>query len=260
VVNGLRRCAWLCLLLWALAACGSSPATSSATTSAPSATHKPAPTTAPGPCAGVTTTTSIADVSPACAALWAPYGVTKVPPDDLLQGTPAPPPVVNETGGAVSDAQANAWALAANRGSRWFQWAEANVQPGLLSHLGTVGLVPEVEMQALAAGESVLQPGCSVFPTAVKLFPLVAADLPFFTTLGEKVQVGYVFVATYAPNCAVTALTPDGHTSVIESSASTSTVFSPGLSHDDLRLGSVWFTTGGANCGDRGAPAQWCTQ
>ncbi|MDQ2960816.1 MAG: hypothetical protein M3R48_07170, partial [Candidatus Dormibacteraeota bacterium] len=206
----------------------------------------------------MTTTTPIADVSPACAALWSPYGVTKVPPANLADGTPVPPAVVNETNGAVSDAQANAWALADSRGSRWFQWAEANVQPGLLGHLGIVGLVPGVEMQALAAGNSVVQPECAVFPTAVRLFPLQAADVPFFATLGESVGVGYVFVDSYPANCSVTAVTPDGQSKVIESYPTASRTFNPGYLAADALLGTVWYVNGGANCGNPGAPIQWC--
>src|SRR5438105_14767816 len=66
-----------------LAAGCSSSTTPTPTTSAHSASKSPA--VSPGPCATVKTTTSIDQVPTACAALWAPYDVTKVPPPDILQ-------------------------------------------------------------------------------------------------------------------------------------------------------------------------------
>src|SRR3979411_1282610 len=132
----MRRLAMVAMLGmgWALAACGS---ISTHTPSAGSSASPSASVTVGGPCASVKTTTAIVDVPPACAALWAPYQVTKVPPPDILQQerVPLAPPVKNSTNGAVSDADAQLWANADNAGSGWFKWAEANGQPGLIRYL-----------------------------------------------------------------------------------------------------------------------------
>ncbi len=132
------RCirAWLGLAIavMALSSCGS-PAPPVTATARPTPTSLPRPSAAAGPCASVRTTTAIDQVPPACAALWAPYGVTKVPPANLTDATPAPPAVVNATNGAVSDADARAWAMAANRACRLVSVGGANDQPLNVKHL-----------------------------------------------------------------------------------------------------------------------------
>ena len=94
------------------------------------------------------TTTAIDQVPAACAALWAPYGVTKVPPANLTDSTPPPPTVVNATNGAVSDATLRAWALASNRDCALVQWAETNDQISIAyAYLEGPGLVmPTAEL------------------------------------------------------------------------------------------------------------------
>ncbi len=167
----------------ALSSCGTpTPSHRPAVSATPTALSRPS--AAAGPCASVTTTTAIGQVPHACAALWAPYGVTKVPPANLTDATPPPPPVVNGTNGAVSDADAQAWALASNRDSLWYRWAEANEQASLLPRLGSMSLYPTVEIQALAAHETVAQPDCALFPTKVTVLSISAADLRFFVAKG----------------------------------------------------------------------------
>src|ERR1700694_4527709 len=152
--KAMRRLAIVAMLGmgWSVAACASSSTTppSPCSSAAPSAS-----VTVGGPCASVKTTTAIADVPPACAALWAPYQVTKVPPPDILlqDHVPLAPPVKNMTTGAVSDADAQLWANASNRDSGWYKWAEANDQQTFLRHLvGAAVAASAVEQQALAAG------------------------------------------------------------------------------------------------------------
>ena len=242
-----------------IAGCGgSSPSPrSTASSSAPSAA--PRPSAAVGPCASVTTTTPIAQVPPACAALWAPYGVTKVPPANLTDATPVPPEVVNATNGAVSDADARAWALAANRGSVWYRWAEANIQPSLLGRLGLVSLDPPVEREALAQGVSIQQPDCAIFPIRFSLFPVGASELQFLTSLGEVPTGKFALVGSFPGSCVVTGVTTGGQTKTIATYSSAGTTFFIGTLTQDPALGVLWFVSGGANCLDRGAPTRWCT-
>jgi hypothetical protein len=240
-----------------VASCGT-PAPHGTASPTPHSTPPPRPSAAAGPCASVMTTTPITQVPAACAALWAPYGVTKVPPANLTDATPTTPQVVNATQGAVSDAQLAQWILASNRDSLWYRWAEANDQAKLLPHLASMSLYPVAELRALAANEAVMQPDCALFPTKVTLFPLSKADQQFFTSQGESVADPYVFVSSYPGPCTVTALTQSGQTITIASYATPGvTFFASHVVSDDV-LGPLLFADGAGNCSDHSAPTTWC--
>jgi hypothetical protein len=166
--------------------------------------------------------------------------------------------VVNVTNGAVSDADARAWALASNRDSLWYRWAEANVQPSLLPHLGLLSLDPSAEIAALAAQEPITQPDCALFPIKATLFPVSSADSLFSRSLGETVTNGFAFVAAFPGPCTVTARTVDGRTVTIASYPTAGVTFFAGQIRLDPVLGKIWFADGAGNCGDRGATAAWC--
>jgi hypothetical protein len=206
----------------------------------------------------VATTTPIEQVPAACAALWAPYGVTKVPPANLTDATPQPPPVVNATNGAVPDAQLTRWTLASSRSSVWYRWAEANDQAVLISHLGSTRLVPTAELQAMAAGEPISQPDCALFPTTVKVYPITPDEQRFFATQGETVTAPYAFVGSYPGNCVVTAVNPSGRKVTLATYPMASITFFASHPIDDALLGPILFTDGAGNCSDRGAPNNWC--
>jgi hypothetical protein len=77
VVRGLATTALIGAWLLAVAACGAaSPGHVAPRPSVAAA----APAAANAPCAGVTATTALEDVSLVCQQVWAPYGVTDVPP------------------------------------------------------------------------------------------------------------------------------------------------------------------------------------
>ena len=249
--------AGLVVMAVALAACGSpSPSRTPSPTAVPSATTRPS--AAAGACASVITTTPIEQVPAACAALWAPYGVTKVPPANLTDATPVTKTVVNATQGAASDADVGQWILASNRDSVWYRWAEANDQPRLLSFLGSPSLNPPAEIKALAGGEAVNQPDCALFPSKVTVFPITAAGSSFFHGLGETVTSSFVFVGRYPGPCAVTASSASGATQTLASYPSDSVTFFAGSVRADPLLGSVLFYDGAGNCSDLNAPTNWC--
>jgi hypothetical protein len=243
----------------ALTSCGSSTPVHTATAVSPTPVGAH-PSAASGPCASVTTTTDIGQVPAACAALWAPYGVTKVPPVNLTDSTPVTPVVTNLTDGIVSDSQLASWTLASNRDSVWYRWAEANVQPALLSRLGVVRLDPAAELEALASGESVAQPDCDLFPQRVRVFPITPADHQFFIGEGETLSSAsaYAFVGTYAGGCVVTAKTASGQTIDLASFPSAGVTFFAGHVVNDPVLGAILYYDGAGNCDDRGAPTLWC--
>ena len=102
VVRGLATTALIGAWLLAATACGGSASRSGI---APGSTAA-APTAGAvnDPCAAVTTTTPLTEVSLACQQVWSSHGVTDVPPANelALEHVPAAPAVANMTGGAVS--------------------------------------------------------------------------------------------------------------------------------------------------------------
>ena len=255
----LRRLRMVALTATGLMAAGcSSPAPAGAPSRSTRATTSPSPT---GPCASVRTTTSIDQVPQACAELWAPYQVTKVPPPDILQQehVPPAPPVVNMTDGAVSDATARQWADASNRDSGWFKWAEASDQPGLLRKLAGPAVITVQDQEALSVGAYIIQPDCNLYPTQASLYVVGSDGKSYFARKSLPTDTSYVFVVRYTGPCAETAVYPDGHSQAIQGLRQPTTVFTPGEFRQDVVLGPLWYTDAGGNCQDSvGPPPEWC--
>ncbi|MDQ6847114.1 MAG: hypothetical protein M3019_05970 [Candidatus Dormibacteraeota bacterium] len=242
----------------AVSSCGS-PAPTPTPSARSTLTAATRPSAAAGPCASVATTTAIAQVPPACAALWAPYGVTKVPPANLTDSTPsAPTTVVNATQGGLSDAALKQWIAASNRDSLWYRWAEANDQASLMPRLGDVALDPPAELQAMAANEPITQPDCALFPAKLSVFVISPSDRRFFSSQPHTTSDQYVFVGTYPGPCMVTALNATGQTITIASYPSTGTTFFASHLAQDPLLGPLLFYDGAGNCNQTGAPSAWC--
>jgi hypothetical protein len=245
-----------------LAGCSSSapsPRPSGSPSSSPSASL------ASGPCASVHVTTAIEQAPAACAALWSPYQVTKVPPPDILQQEhiPAAPPVRNVTNGAISDAVAQHWADANNADSGWFKWAEANGQLAFLAHLAGPDVILPADSAALAQGASISQPDCNLYPTMITLAPIGADGVAYFTRKGLPTDNQFVLIqlVTITAPCNAIASYPDGHQSPIPALQQTTTVFAAGKLQSDHVLGDIWFSDAGGGCSDpTGPPSSWCHQ
>lgn len=264
-----RRAATLCLLSLALSACASSGsahhAGPSATTSPPSSTPSAGSSATPevldaSACASVTHTTPIGRVPAGCRALWQALGATEVPPYGWENKAPRPPRVENRSGGAVTDAEARRWAVAANRANVWFQWAEANDQYAFLSHVVATNLLSPDEARILRAGGRVFQPNCVLFPARVRLFPIDSGDRAYFSARGQFTGDRYVFVNSYHPRCAVTYVTAAGKHGTLATLTTTSVAFNVGSLQDGgPLLGEIWFQTAYGSCADQGHPAAWCS-
>jgi hypothetical protein len=256
-IDGFRCGVVATLTVLAVSSCGNP-------TPSPTVRHSPTPTparpsAAAGPCASVAATTAIGDVSAACAALWAPYGVTKVPPANLTDSTPpAPSSLVNATNGALSDSDLAQLITASNRDSLWYRWAEANDQPSLMPRLGDVRLDPAAELQAMAANEPVTQPDCALFPTKLSVFVISQTDRRFFASQPRTAADQYVFVGTYPGSCSVTALKASGEVVTIASYPTVGTTFFASHLVQDSVLGPILFYDGAGNCSQTGAPDAWC--
>ncbi|TMC13220.1 MAG: hypothetical protein E6J41_01130 [Chloroflexi bacterium] len=81
-----------------------------------------------------TATATAPPVAPLTA--WQGRGATEVPPPDLQQVSMEGIQVVNQTGAAVSDADANSWAAALLRGINYEFWAVERQQDGFLRQSG----------------------------------------------------------------------------------------------------------------------------
>lgn len=226
----------------------------------PHSTPSASPTS--GHCASVRTTTPITDVPEACAALWAPYQVTEVPPPDILaqEHVPPAPTVVNKTDGAVSQAEAQRWADASNRGSGWYKWAYAFTQPSFLLHLVSPALINRVQDNALGEGARIDVPDCDLYPIANALYKLEADGRAYLERNGLTTNDAYLFVVTYRGPCTLTTTYPDGHvTRDGPFFAQPTKAFAPGTLREDPVLGAIWFGDAGGNCNDpAGPPAIWC--
>src|SRR5215471_17415257 len=145
----------------------------SAAAPTPRASHPPSssPSAETNACSSVHTTTPADMVPVACAELWVPYQVTMIPPSDILQQehVPAAPTVKDLTNGAVSQAEAQLFGNADNWGSGWFKWAEAHVQPFLISRLAGPANVSPSEQEALSQGAAIEQPDCNLYPNSLTL-------------------------------------------------------------------------------------------
>jgi hypothetical protein len=217
--------------------------------------------TATDPCAAVLTTTEITSVATACQDLWAPYGVTEVPPSNELavEGVPVPPAVVNMTGGAVSDATAQRWAEASNRDSGWWQWAQGHDQLYMLRFLVGPALIPADEVEVLQNGGTVDQPACNLYPIRWQLFPVDAAGRAYFARKSQPSDDAYVFVIVYSGPCSETTHSANGTVSSIVDFTADTTVFQAGVFRHDPVLGDIWFADATGTCQDpSGPPPAWC--
>lgn len=206
-------------------------------------------------------TTPIEQVALACQTLWLPYGVTQVPPADMLrlERVPNAPTLVNMTGGAVPDATAQHWADASNWDSGWWKWAQQNDQLLLLRYLVGPALVSGAEVEALQSGGSIAQPDCNLYPISLKLFAVGAAGRAYFARKGLRTDDPYVFVVVYTGPCTEIVHHAGGGTTTIVDFTQNTTVFSPGILRHDPLLGDLWFGDAGGNCHDPvGAPPAWC--
>jgi hypothetical protein len=114
-----RRCILTLAALAAVAACGIAPEPEQPSSTKPASTPPPAAIPAPAP-----------------LSEWQKLGATEVPPADLQAISLEGIQVVNQTGDAVSDADARAWAGGVLRAINFEQWAVSRQQDQFLLRSG----------------------------------------------------------------------------------------------------------------------------
>jgi hypothetical protein len=160
----------------------------------------------------------------------------------------------------LSDADAQAWATAANRAAVWYRWAEQQGQISLLKVLVKEGLVPSTELSALSSGATIDEPDCSSFGTRFAFFQLAPNGGSFFAGLGQSTSAQYVLAETYPGPCQISAVFPDGHAKVLFSYASPGTTVFAGAVRHDILLGDFWYSEAAADCAAQHPPQTWCAQ
>jgi len=136
----------------------------------------PAPTGAPGPA----TSTPAGPATPATteADAWRAKGATEVPPESVRQVAIGAIGVVNQTSGAVSDADARGWALALLRSSGYDDWALNRMQDGFLLRGGLSSAPQAVFAGELGYIQKARTAGARVEATSQTIRRLVLRPLP----------------------------------------------------------------------------------
>lgn len=217
----------------------------------------------PAACASVKTTTPIQQVPVACAKVWAPYNVTMVPPPDVIANmhVPAPPKVLNRTGGKVNDAQAQRIAVANQYQTAWYVWATMYSQAAFLTKIEAPQDTDRGLADFLSTGGKLNHPECAVAPAKVGLFPLGSDGALYFTQLGTPVDAAEVIVTVQAFPCVVTAARPDGSRVTLPpiSNVAQATVATPGRLLQDPVLGEIWYAEAAGLCSAPTVPpTAWC--
>jgi hypothetical protein len=242
------------MILAGLLSIGSQAAASSAqSTHSPSAPH---PHVYPFP----KSNTRIADASRALANLWRPYDVTEIPGQQVLAGI-RQVPLVNSSGGAISNAQAQALDLSVIRADVLWAWAQQNVQPSLIAHLFAEPFVIGSLGVALAKGTAIHVPPCGIYPTEIVVLAPSTQLRTELDARAEVVQPGDVPVREdYAGPCADTGTTRSGLVSTIQVIPMNSVVVEGSLRHDPV-LGAVFFSDASVTCpGDSVIALRMCGQ
>ena len=254
------RLALVTALAAPMAGCGG--ATPTAAPATPTSSALPsASSQANAACASVTTTTRLDQVSDACAALWVPFRVSAAPPANLLASMHIPrATVTNATGGAVSDADAQAWADGLSRAAAWELWADNNDQPTLLNYILDPSLQNPTELTDMHDHGVFDEPPACIFPSHVTVEPMGNAGTAYFTAKGQTSKAKYALVATYAP-CTATVTVNGQQSTFFSFTANSDVTIQAGSLQHDGPMGDLWDVDGFGSCSDvtPPPPSGWCS-
>lgn len=116
--------------------------------------------------------------SPGDPAAWQRKGATEVPPASLRDAALGSVQVVNDTGGAVGDADARRWAAAYVRANAYEFWAWNHQQDGFLTHAGLSHVPTTVFGYDLATIDQARKAGMQLTVTRLQLRRLVLRPVP----------------------------------------------------------------------------------
>ncbi len=264
------------LLSFILAGCGASQGSATATTAAPLSKPPVAnvnglgslPASFARACGKIGEPVSVSSTPSSCQHLLAQYNLSVAPPYWILSAAPKPPVVINETGGKVSQVQAQTWADDLYRDQIWTQFAEKFAQRDFFQKIQIPQLWEAPFDNIFSAGGTVSVPDCYLFPTKLKLFPVNSQARAYFTSsvFALPTYARYSFVGLFSPpkggSCSIEEVSPAGQLTQFSSLNKPVWAFMPGEVLTDPVLGELWFQDSAGSCADPIAttrpPASWC--
>lgn len=211
-------------------------------------------------CAGTPAGTPLSKAPAICQRAWSGYGVTIVPPGDILtetQGSLLAQSAVTTDVPGLSTADATRWANAWIRDFAWYIWGEEHGQETFLHRLVGGQVISVDEINALNAHATFAYTAACARPASASVAAMTDAGRTFFRSNFMAVSAKYVVVVHYADSCTGTATYSDGHSVTITQIDSGSRLIEAGALQQDPSLGDIWFTEAATECG-AGAPSDWC--
>ena len=187
---------------------------------------------------------------------WQARGASEVPPRSVLQVSLQGIEIVNQTAGAVSDADARAWARAFQRSSGLLYWAVAHMQDGFLQRSGLSSAPFAVFGQNLDDIILARRAGTRVEYTPENVRRLVVRPVPqslqpAFASLRFVWKPYAIYLDALGPSATVWVDAQGNRTTKSEIGAGVpiEELLGGELSHDAL-FGDVWVRGSDWNCGD----------
>jgi hypothetical protein len=196
------------------------------------------------PCADVLVDTPIAQVAPACAALWSPLNVGVVPGQSLLKRAPRFPTV--KAGSGVTPDEALRYAAGLWRTEAFEGFALGTRQVPVVVPLGKDYLFVRVGTmeRAVNNGEVVTTPLCHFFPVTMEVVE-IASDLAGFEQRSGRTLGVH---ARFQGPCYATATNAQGVKQELFNFSGTYDVVFVGDIHTDAPFGPILWLTGLAEC------------
>ncbi len=234
------------------AACGSN------TTTAPTPSPTAAPTLPPGSDTYPAQDTPVDQAPPALAATWRQYGVDLIPGHATVDPSAKWPRTIDASGGAFSQAQADAIGAAVMRVQVLASWGDEHVQPSLEAHMMNAPFVLGNPGVALAEGTRVHNPDCSTYPTLLAVHAPSPAARDALVKRGQNVGTDAIpVVMAFTGPCPITGTTRDGREVPIDT-LPPSLLLAMVEVKDDPVLGPIGHLDAAASCTDP-AVAAICT-
>jgi hypothetical protein len=211
------------------------------------ATGEAGATSLPNPSDWPEQDTPISQASTQLQMAWDPYGVSIIPSRHVFDSIPAVPTVLNETSGALTQAQVQQMGLAFYRTDALWGWADAHDQMKFQLYLSNQGFMNSAPGRAESQGQPVNDPSCDLYPVDLAVVPVDQSVVSFEAGWGYQVSAHYALVERYKGPCSVTASTSSGP-QILVSWQWPALILETGTSRTDSVLGWVWFAESARTC------------
>jgi hypothetical protein len=185
---------------------------------------------------------------------WAAYGVTIIPSRHVFDSMPAPPAVLNRANGALTQAQAQDFALAYNRTDALWGWADAHDQIKLQLYLSNQGFLNTAAGDAESKGQPVTDQPCALYPEKAAVVSVDSSIKSFQEAHGYTVASPYALVLLFKTPCSQTAATSSGPKTIWQFAFGLNINLETGSVRNDALLGVVYSAEAGRVCPNAGFP------